>query len=73
MIVGDARGESKTTANQEVTHDRLEPCLSTLEVRTRNQAAILLGILNNRWVEGVLRRSVQVKALLLNSGHAVEH
>jgi len=73
MVVGDARGKSETTANQKVTHDRLEACLSTLEIRTRDQAAILLGIFDDSWMEGVLRRAVQVQALLLDSGYAVEH
>jgi len=73
MVVGDARGESNTTANQEVAHDGLETRLSTLEVGASDQAAVLLGILNNSWVESVLGRTIQINALLLNCGHAVEH
>ena len=58
MVVGNARSEANTTSDEEVAHDSLEAGLSRFEIRSGNQATILLGVLDDGWVESVLRRSI---------------
>ena len=71
MVVGDDGGESQTRADQEVAHDGLKPRLARLEIGSSDESTFLLGILNDGGVESVLRRTVQVNDLLLNSSHTI--
>jgi len=73
MVVRDATSETNTTADQEVAHDSLETCLTTLEIRASNQGALLFGVLDYGWVESVLRRTIQINTLFFDGSHAVEN
>ena len=72
MVIGDARCEADTTADEEVAHDSLEAGLTRLEIGTGEEGALVLGVLNDSWVEGVLGGTVQVGALLLDGSDAIE-
>ena len=72
MVVRNNTSKAETSTNKEITHDSLEPGLSWLEVATSQKSSLLTGILDNSWVESVLRRTVQVKDAFLNSSNAVK-
>jgi len=73
MVVRNNRLNFDSRANEEVTHDGLESSLSTLEVRSSDKTVLLLGIVDNSFMEGVLWRSVQIKNLLFDSSHAEDN
>jgi len=70
MVIGNNRFDLDSSTNEVVTHDSLESGLSTLEVRPSDEALVFLSILNDTWVECVLRRTVQVKNLFFNASNA---
>lgn len=72
MVVGDDRSKSDTRPDDEITHGSLEASLTTLEVRSSEKTSMDTSVLNNSRVESVLRRTVQVNNLLLDTSNGVE-
>jgi len=73
MVVGDAGGDSDSGTDEEVAHDGFETGLSRFEIGAGNETTVVSSVLDDGWVEGVLWRAVEVDALLLDGGNAVQH
>lgn len=58
VVVRNDGGKSDTRADDEVTHGSLEASLTTLKVGTSKETSVNASVLNNSWVESVLRGTV---------------
>ena len=70
VVVTHDGGESDSGADQVVAHHGLEAGLAGFKVGTSDKGALLLGVLDDTWVESVLRASIKIKDLLFNSSHS---